>query len=372
MLDSLLRIIALTIKEFLAVLKDPKSRISLFAPPIIQCIIFGYAASYDLNHVPYAVLDQDHSRASRRLLAKLDGSGVFERVADLNRASDIKPWIDDAKALLVIQIGQNFERELMNGQTTTVQLIADGRNSNTAATASGYVNSVVAAYNAEIRASKGEPPPAVTVVNRVWYNPNLESRWFMVPGMIATLTMLQTLLLTSMSVAREYEQGTFDQLLVTPFHPSEIMAGKAIPSWIIGMIQATLVLMVAQFWFRIPFAGSFITLYACLGMYLMATIGIGLLVSSISATMQQAMLYNFVIVMPFILLSGLMTPISTMPPFFQTLTLANPLRYAIHFVQRIYLENAGLDLLISDLWPLLLMSIFTLSLASWMFRHRFT
>jgi ABC-2 type transport system permease protein len=192
----------------------------------------------------------------------------------------------------------------------------------------------------------------------------------MIPGLIGTLTMLQTLLLTAMSVAREREQGTFDQLLVTPFRPAEIIAGKTLPSMIIGMVQATNILLVAQLWFRIPFAGSFVTLYAGLSLFLLAAVGIGLLLSSVAATMQQAMLFSFVLMMPFILLSGLVTPVSSMPEVLQYLTLVNPLRYAIDIVHRVYLEGAGLGRLMPDLWPLAALAAVTLSVASWMFRHR--
>ena len=371
MFESLLRILALTRKEFLVVLKDPRSRISLFVPPIIQCLIFGYAASYDLSNVPYAVLDQDRSFASTQLLSQLDGSGVFLRVANLSNVKEIEAIIDDKKALLVLQIGQNFERNLLMGLTAPVQLIVDGRNSNTAAIASSYISTEVATFNAQWRAGHGEAKMPVRSITRAWYNPNLESRWFMVPGMIATLTLLQTLILTAMSVAREREHGTFDQLLVTPFSPTEIMVGKALTPITIGLGQATGVLLVAQLWFHIPFAGSFLTLYLCLGIFLFAIIGIGLLVSSISANMQQAMLYSFVLMLPIILLSGFMTPISTMPRGFQYVTLFNPLRHAIRCVQRVFLEGAGIELLIPDLWPMLLIGMVTLPAAAWMFRHRF-
>jgi ABC-2 type transport system permease protein len=210
----------------------------------------------------------------------------------------------------------------------------------------------------------------VRVTSRAWYNPNLETRWHMIPSLIGTLTLLQTLLLTAMSVAREREQGTFDQLLVTPFRPVEIMAGKALPSMLIGTVQATTILLVAQLWFRIPFAGSYPALYAGLGLFLLAAVGVGLLVSSVVANMQQAMLFSFVLVMPFTLLSGLTTPISNMPPFVQYLTLVNPLRYAIDIVHQVYLEGAGLGPLLPDLWPLAGIAAVTLSAASWMFRHR--
>ncbi|MGO8829508.1 MAG: ABC transporter permease [Steroidobacteraceae bacterium] len=370
LLDSLLRIAALTRKELLAVLKDKRSRLSLLIPPVVQALIFGYAATYDLNHVTYAALDQDHSAASRQLLAGLDGSGVFERVADLQRASDIKSLINARRALLVVQIDQQFERHLLSGQSADVQIIADGRNSTTAGTALNYVASIVEQFNSSWGRDHGVAPPPLQVVARAWYNPNLETRWFMIPGMIGTLTLIQTMMLTAMSVAREREQGTFDQLLVTPFRPFEIMAGKAMPSLVVGAIQAGGVLLVAQLWFRIPFAGAYVTLYTGLLMFLLAAVGIGLLVSAVAATMQQALLYSMLMIMPFSLLSGLTTPISSMPRAVQYLTAINPLRYAIDITRRVYLEGAGLDLLIPDLWPLALTAALTLTAASWMFSHR--
>jgi ABC-2 type transport system permease protein len=329
------------------------------------------------------VLDQDRSGASREFLARLDGSGVFHRVADLDRAADIRSTIDEGRALLVIQIDQDFERRLVAGQPADVQVIADGRNSNTAGTALGYLAVIAETFNADWRqthslnpglAADPRQPPVrgVQVTTRAWYNPNLETRWNMIPSLIGTLTMMQVLLLTAMSVAREREQGTFDQLLVTPFRPAEIMAGKALPSVLIGMVQATTILLVAQLWFHIPFAGSFVTLYAALIFFLLAAVGIGLLLSAVAATMQQAMLYGFVVMMPFALLSGLTTPISNMPEALQYFTLLNPLRYAIEMVHRVYLEGAGLDRLIPDLWPLAVIALVTLSAASWLFRHRLT
>jgi ABC-2 type transport system permease protein len=368
-LDSLLRILALARKELLAVLKDKRSRSSLLIPPVVQALIFGYAATYDLNHVTYAALDQDHSAASHQLLAALDGSGVFERVADLQRASDIATYIDSRRAVLVVQINQNFERQLLSGRGADLQVIADGRNSNTAGTAIGYLGSVVDQFNAAWGGDHGLAPPPVQLVTRAWYNPNLETRWFMIPGMIGTLTLIQTMMLTAMSVAREREQGTFDQLLVTPFRPYEIMAGKALPSMLVGTIQATGVLLVAQLWFHIPFAGSYLTLYAGLMLFLLAAVGIGLLLSAVAATMQQAMLYSMLLIMPFSLLSGLTTPLSSMPDWLQYLTAINPLRYAIDITRRVYLEGAGLNLLLPDLWPLAVLAALSLSGASWMFRH---
>jgi ABC-2 type transport system permease protein len=295
---------------------------------------------------------------------------VFDRVADLQRAGDIADYINDRRALLVIQLDQEFERRLFAGMPGDVQVIADGRNSNTAATAMGYVQAVVDAFNVQWRADHGQGGAAMQVISRAWYNPNLVTRWFMVLALIGTLTMLQTLLLTALSVAREREEGTFDQLLVTPFRPVEIMAGKAIPSVLVGITQATLILLVAQLWFRIPFAGSFLTLYATLLLFVVAAVGIGLLVSAFVANMQQAMLFSFVILMPFILLSGIATPVENMPKALQYVTLLNPLRYAIDIIHRIYLEAAGLGSLTPELWPLAVIGAITLWAASWMFRNR--
>jgi ABC-2 type transport system permease protein len=365
-----MRVLALIRKELLAVLKDPRTRITLFLPPIIQCLIFGYAATFDLNHVPYAVLDQDRSAASHDLLTRLDGSGVFERVADLTRAGDIAALVDRQRALLVVQIDQEFERKLMAGQSAAIQVIADGRNSNTAGVAMAYLGAVVDTFNADWLAAHGQNVPPLKVTLRAWYNPNLETRWNMIPALIGTLTMLQTLLLTAMSVAREREDGTFDQLLVTPFRPVEIMIGKAVPSMLVGTTQATTILLVSQLWFRIPFVGSFLTLYAALALFLLASVGIGLLVSSVVTTMQQAMLFSFVLLMPFTLLSGLATPIGNMPQFLQYVTLINPLRYAIDIIHRVYLEGATMAQLFPDLWPLAVGGAVTLSAAAWMFRNK--
>lgn len=370
MILGILRILALTRKELLAVLKDPHGRFSIFVPPVLQCLLFGYAATYDLNDVPYAVLDQDHSPASRELLAMLDGSRAFRRVADLHETTELRNVIDEQRALLVIRIGSDFQRRLSSGRVADVQVVADGRNSNTAGIAIGYIAEIVERFNRQWQASHDLAGPTLRVSTRTWYNPNLETRWNMIPGLIGTLTMLQTFLLTAMSVAREREQGTFDQLLVAPFRPAEIMAGKALPSMIVGAVQATSILLMAQLWFRIPFAGSLTALYAGLILFLLAAVGAGLLISAFAATMQQAMLFSFVLIMPFTLLSGLATPISSMPVVLQHVTLVNPLRYAIQIAQRVYLEGADLGLLMPCLWPLALMAAVSLSAAAFMFQHR--
>jgi ABC-2 type transport system permease protein len=369
-LQSLLRILALTRKELLAILKDPRSLGSLLVPPIIQCVVFGYAASYDLTNIPYALCDESHSAEARQMMAHMDGTGIFHRVATVDRPEDIKAYVDDADVVLAITIGPDFEKEIVAGRPATIQIVSDGRNSNTAATALAYANTAIASYNAERRTSSSDTSPAISANLRAWYNPNLETRWSMVPSLIGTLTLLQTLLLAAMSVAREREDGTFDQLLVTPFRPFEIMCGKTIPTIIIGIIQATNVILVAQFWFHIPFAGHYLPLYFSLIVFLLAAVGLGLFVSSLAVTMQQAMLYSFVLVMPLMLLSGLPTPIENMPDALQYLTYLNPLRHCIDITRRIYLDGAGLPQVAHEILILAAIAAVTLTGSSWFFRRK--
>lgn len=367
---SLQRIRILFRKELLSIFKDPRSRIVLFAPIVVQTLLFGYAATFDLDRVPLAVLDQDRSNASGDLVAQLVGSGVFEQSAALDSPSQISPTIDTKRALVVLHIGSGFQRDLLAGRGAAVQVVTDGRNSNTSAVAAGYISAVVETFNERWRAQRGEAVAPLRIESRAWYNQNLETRWYMIPSLIAALSMLQTLMLTGLSVAREREQGTFDQLLVTPLRPGEIMIGKAVPPILIGLVQSTLVLLIALFWFGIPFAGSYWTLYASLLIFTVASVGIGLAVSAFAANMQQAMLFSFVLLMPMMLLSGLASPIKNMPEVLQIMTLANPLRHAIEAVHRVYLEGAGIGTILDNLWPLVAIGSLTLPTAAWLFRHR--
>ncbi|WP_218511768.1 ABC transporter permease [Variovorax sp. dw_308] len=369
-IDFILRVANLCRKELLAILKDPATRVILIVPSIMQSLLFGYAATYDLSRIDYALLDQNHSGASTALIAKLDGTGVFHRTMTLRTQAEIAEPVNAGKVLLVVGIGPRFEQQLQAGENVSIQLIVDARNSNTAGSAVGYVSQVVNSFNAEWRERHGAGPPPVSIETRAWYNPNLTTRWNFMPGMIAALSMIQTLLLTALSVAREREQGTFDQLLVTPLSPTEIMIGKAIPPVLIGLLQSTLVLLVTALWFRIPMAGSLFTLYAGLAFFTVASVGIGLSISAVSANMQQAMLYTFVLIMPMMLLSGLTTPVSNMPAALQIATMANPLRFAIDLVQRVYLEGVGMATVWTNLIPLFIIAVITLPLAAWLFRNR--
>ena len=367
---TFMRIFNLMQKEFKVIFKDPASRIVLFAPVFIQSMLFGYAATFDLNDVPYVVVDQSHSVSSNEFLSHLDSTGVFHRVASLQNAHQIAEPIDNQKALMAIQIPADFERQLIGGQNAPIQIILDARNSSTAGMAAQYVSSVVGKFNQQWREEHGARTTGIQIETRSWYNPNLESRWNIIPALIASLAFLQTLLMTALSVAREREQGTFDMLMVAPMSPYEIMAGKALASVAIGLAQSTLVLLVAIFWFKIPFAGSVLTLYLGLIVFTASSVGLGLAISAISANMQQAMLYSFVLLMPLMLLSGLMTPVKNMPTALQWVTYANPLRFAMDYVRRVYLEGAPFTLVAHNLIPMLVVAAITLPYAAWLFRNR--
>lgn len=353
-------------KEFLAILVDPANRVTLIAPVFIQAVLFGYAASYDVNHVDYAVLDQSRSQSSQQVLAHLDGSGIFKRTADLQNNQQIQQVINDRTALAVITIPADFEDKLNNQESSSIQVILDGRNSSTASMAGSYISSVVGQVNQERLGTS----LAITVQARTWYNPNVESRWGIMPSLIATLSMMQTLLLSALSVAREREQGTFDQLLVTPYTPTQIMIGKAIPPIIIGVIQSSIILAIILFWFQIPVNGSLTLLYFGLFAFNIAVVGVGLSISAIALNMQQAMLYTFFLIMPLTLLSGLLTPVQNMPEVLNWLTYANPLRFGIDLAQRVYLEGASFAQVKWDFVPMLILAIITLPLAAWLFRNR--
>lgn len=353
-------------KEFLAILADPANRVTLIAPVFIQAVLFGYAASYDVNHVDYAVLDQSRSQSSQQVLAHLDGSGIFKRTADLQNNQQIQQVINDRTALAVITIPADFEDKLNNQEASPIQVILDWRNSSTASMAGSYISSVVGQVNRERLGASS----AIMVQARTWYNPNVESRWGIMPSLIATLSMMQTLLLSALSVAREREQGTFDQLLVTPYTPTQIMIGKAIPPIMIGVIQSSIILAIILFWFQIPMNGSLTLLYFGLFAFNIAVVGVGLSISAIALNMQQAMLYTFFLIMPLTLLSGLLTPVQNMPEVLNWLTYANPLRFGIDLVQRVYLEGASFAQVKWDFVPMLILAVITLPLAAWLFRNR--
>ena len=357
-------------KELLALLRDKKSRVVVFVPPILQVLVFGYAATFDLKNIPYAVFNEDSSGISRELEAGFHGSPHFQEITRIGSQGEIAPLIDKREVLLVLHIGPRFRRDLTLGRPAVVQVIVDGRNSNTAMLALNYSRTVINAFNAGLTQRSGSAGPPARLETRAWFNPNLESRWFIVPGIVGLLTLVVTILVTSLSVAREREQGTFDQLLVTPFRPVEILIGKALPGFLIGIAEATVIILVTVFWFRVPLLGSIVTLYTGVVLFLFSAIGVGLMISSLSVTQQQGLLGAFLFVVPAVILSGFTTPVANMPPLVQDITLVNPMRYFMVVLRGVFLQGTPFSMLLGQFWPMAAIGLCTLALAGWMFRHR--
>ena len=360
------RIASLMRKETRALLKDPESRAVLVVPVVVQSLLFGYAASFELKYAPYALVDQCRCRASADLLARIDSTGIFVRVSTVSTETEAEYEILRERAALAIIIPNDFGKKLARGEPAPLQLLLDGRNSMTSGLSSAYIGTIAASYGAGVL---GRTAP-VTVETRAWFNENLDSRWAILVALVASLSLLQTLLLSAFSVAREREQGTFEQLLVSPLTPTQILVGKAVPPILVGLSQSTVILLVVRFWFGIPFPGSVALLYLGLLVFNISIVGIGLSISSVARSMQQAMLYAFLFLVPSFILSGLLSPVSNMAAALQYGTFANPVRFGIDFVRRVYLEGAGLADVWPDLVPLGNIAAISLPLAGWLFRHR--
>jgi ABC-2 type transport system permease protein len=361
---------AIVAKEFMAVWKDRRSRFVLIGPPILQLMVFGYAATYDLHDVPIAFYVEDGGAEARRLVARFAGSPVFRSVAHLEREADIARVIDAREATLVLHLGQSFSRDLRRSRPARAQLVVDGRNSNTALILAGYANAIVRDFNLEWLRRNGERMPPANLVVRSWFNPNLHSRWFFVPGIVALLTLVVTLVVTALSVARERELGTWDQLLVTPLRPVQILVGKSLAPLLIGLVEGTVIVVVAVLWFGVPFLGSLPLLYAGMLLFLLAVIGVGLMISSLVRTQQQAILGAFLFLVPVVILSGFATPIANMSDTIQLLTYVNPMRYFLVIVRGLFLQGMTAGLVAHQLWPLALIAAVSLAAAGWLFRHR--
>jgi ABC-2 type transport system permease protein len=361
----------LVIKELLAVWRDPRGRVVLFMPPLVQLTIFAFAATQEVKNVPVAVLNNDAGTASRDLLARFEGSRNFSKITYLRNQREIETAINTRTALAIIHLQSDFSRRVETGEGADVQLILDGRRSNAAQIVAGYSAAIVGDYNQELSSTKPNalPPPSI-VVSRMWFNPNQVVTWNTVPSLVAVLTTLMGLLVTALSVARERELGTFEQLLVSPLEPYEIILGKTIPALLIGMGEATGMILLGVFLFRVPFHGSVLVLYGSMLIYLVAVIGVGLFISSLAKTQQQAILGAFAFMIPAILLSGFASPVENMPEWLQTVTLANPIRYFIIIVKGVFLKSLPVSVVFENLWPMAVIGAITLSSATWLFRHR--
>jgi ABC-2 type transport system permease protein len=378
------RLKSMLIKEFIQAFRDPRMRILLFVPPILQLIIFGYAANTDIRNIPLAVYDLDRTPASREMVDRFSSSGYFTISRIATDLRQIRRWIDAGNVSAALQINPGFSREVRQTQGSSIQLIVDGTDSNTASVITGYAQAIVAQYSREWLQARLDNTPnlpaalqrpllrigGIEVRSRAFFNPNLESRNFYVPGIIALLIMLITLLLTCMSVVREREIGTMEQLIVSPIRPLELILGKTIPFALIGYVDVALVTVVGVSLFGVPIRGSFLLLLAATTLYLLSSLGIGLFISTISRTQQQAMMSMFFFFMPAILLSGFIFPIANMPEAVQVLTYANPLRYFLIIIRGIFLKGIGLNVLWPQMVGLAILGVVLFTFSSLRFRKR--
>jgi ABC-2 type transport system permease protein len=354
----LARLKQMLIKEFIQVFRDKRTRFVLFGPPIIQMLVFGYAATFEIHHVATVVLDLDHSQESRDLISRFTSSPYFDVQHQLIDSRQVGELIDRGKATVALQINPGFAENLRKGQTAPLQVIVDATNSNTALIASGYVGQIALAYAKDFQQDRirrispqfVERIPSVQLEQRPWYNPDLRSRWFFVPGVIGSLTLVLVVNLTAFAVVREREIGTLEQIMVTPIRPAEFILGKTLPFFLIGLLDVSLIAIVGTLWFQIPFRGQISVLFIGAVLFLLCMLGVGLLISTVSATQQQALVTSFFFIMPAITFSGFGFPINTMPQWLQYLTYASPLRYFLVVLRGTYLKGVGMDIL----WPQML------------------
>ena len=355
------RIFVILRKEFIQALREPRMRVLLFVPPVVQLLVFGFAVNLDVDHARIGWMDMDRTPQSRSLRDRFTASGRFDIVAAPVTEEDVQRALDRGEAQAVVRILPGFARDTARGRTAEVQVLIDGTNSNTASLVASYAGEIVAEYSVDLMEqqqrvkvltrSPGAPvsmaTPQVTARSRVWFNPDLYSRNYFVPGVIANIIMFATLMLTALGIVREKEIGTMEQLMVTPVRPIELMLGKTLPFAVVGLLDAVLVTVVALLVFHIPLHGSFLLLMFCALLFLMTTLGAGLFLSTISQTQQQAMMGSFFFSTPAFMLSGFAFPIRNMPVAVQYLTYLNPIRYFIEIVRGIFLKGVGVDVL----WP---------------------
>ena len=364
------RLFALIVKELLVVLRDPRSRLILIVPPVVQLVLFAFAATLDVKNVDVVVQNRDEGASGIELVRRIEGSPTFRSVLAVHDPASLRRTINEERAIASIDIGPSFSRDLVAGRPASIQIVLDGRRSNAAQIVNGYVGAILGDYVADENERFHRPAAAPRVVARNWFNPNLTFTWFTVPGLIAIIAQLVGLLVTALSVARERELGTFDQLMVAPLRTHEIVVGKLLPPMLIGFVHITLYVLATLVIFHVPLRGSLFLLYASALVFLAAVAGVGLFISALCATQQQAILGAFVFIAPATLLSGFATPIENMPSWLQPLTLVNPLRYFLVVTRGVFLKAIPPSEVIRQTLPLLGIAIVTLTSAGWLFRRR--
>ncbi len=364
------RIKALIIKETLAVLRDPRNRVALIAPPLLQLFLFSFTGTQDVKNIRLAILNQDYGQPASELVQRLSASPNFTNVYFTQSRERFRELIDDQRAILAVQVPADFSERFLAHNNPEIQVVLDGRKSAAAQIAQGYIASIVERFDQDQKQPLNIGTSILSVEPRNWFNPNLEYLWFTVPSLVVIITLQVSMNVTTMSVPREREMGTFDQLLVSPLRPIEIMIGKMIPAFLLALVDGTVFVLVAIFIFRIPFRGSLPLLYISLIVFVSSVVGIGLLISTICATQQQAMLGTMFVMMPALILSGYTSPIENMPDWLQTITLVNPLRYIMVIVKGIFLKDIPAEVVLGNIWPMAAIAVVTLSVATLFFRRR--
>lgn len=361
------RLRAQFIKEVLSILRDPRSRMVVFVPPLLQLLVFAFAATLEVRNVDIAVHNQDAGRWSHELVTRLDRAGFVNQIHHVGNSQGLRGLIDQGKVIAALDISVDFSRAIAAGDSGEVQVLVDGRRSNSGQITVGYLSAIAAEVGAEVNAEAG---PAAPVVVRNWFNPNLIYRWFIVPGLSGILAFFSALLITSLSIARERELGTFDQLLVSPTSTPEIIISKSLPALVIGTVLGLMMIAAAIVLFQIPFNGSFWLLLISLMLFILSVVGIGLMISAISATQQQAILGAFAIGVPAVLMSGFATPVENMPVLLQCLAQAIPLTHFLIIVQGSFLKALPLSDILASLWPLVIIALVSLTMATVFVRGR--
>ena len=365
------RILALIWKEFFAILRDSKSRLSILLPPVIQLLIFAPAATLDVKNVPIGILNRDNGEEAFELVQRFHGSRFFNHIVYLQSVEEIGPFIDTQKGVMVVSIDEEFSRKLNQSLPAQVQLILDGRKSNTAQILSGYTATIIQQFNKDFTAQMDIPQQNAELFPRFWYNPNALYPWYNIPSLVCVLTMLACLIVTTQSVARERELGTFDQLLISPLGTLEILVGKIVPGILIGMLEGTFLMCVGILTFQVPFTGSILLFFLSQFIFVCAISGMGLFISSLCSTQQQAMLGTFIFMLPSVLLSGFATPIENMPTWLQPVTYLIPMRYMLVNTKGLFLKAIHAEFVLNNIWPMALIALFTLPAAGIFFRKRF-
>ncbi len=364
------RIAALIIKELITLVRDRKSRALLIVPPIVQLLIFSFAATLEVKNVALAVLNQDSGRHGFEIVQRLAGSTTFSAITFVTSQADLADMIDNQSVLAAVHIPQDFSRRIAAGEQGRFQVILDGRRSNAAQIVSGYITQLVTQYGREMEKARADVNSLPVVVERNWFNDNLQYIWFTVPSLVGILSMVIALVVTALSVARERELGTFDQLLVSPLMPWEILIGKTVPAVVIGLIEGLVIWTVGVLIFRIPFTGSFALLVFTILLFIMSIVGVGLFISSLAKTQQQAILGAFVFMVPAVTLSGYAAPVENMPLWLQRITWFNPLKHVLITLKGLFLKDMPFAEVWANTWPLLIIGCCTLLLSGWFFSRR--